>query len=95
MGLWNEGWAGGADESGRSTFPIWPACEYALLCAVETWTGYERTEIPLADLVNGLLPKLLNDGVHPSVFRTPEGNAVFPTIPQLIADLKNEMSRYE
>ena len=94
-GLWNEGWAMGADDNGRPTFPIWPASEYASLCAVETWTGYEPTEISLTDLVNELLPKLLDDGVQPSVFRTPEGNAVFPTIPQLLADLKNEMLRYE
>jgi hypothetical protein len=49
----------------------------------------------LEDLVNELLPKLNEDNIQPSIFRTPEGDSVMPDISQLIADLKNEMSRYE
>jgi len=60
----------GADDDGRPTFPLWPASEYAALCAMETWDGYEPTEISRTDLVHELLPKLLDDGVRPSVFRT-------------------------
>jgi hypothetical protein len=94
-GLWNEGWAMGVDATGRATFPLWPASEYASLCAVGMWIEFEPTEITLSDLIDELLPKLLSDGVQPSVFRTPEGDAILPAIPQLLADLENEMSRYE
>ena len=77
-----------------------PPSRYGLLAnmplgAVGVWNEYEPTEIPLGDLINELLPKLLSDGIQPSVFRTPEGDAVLPAIPQLLADLENEMSRYE
>src|SRR5215510_6779044 len=70
-GLWKDGWAMGEDDSGVSTFPIWPAKEYAALSADGPWRGYEPSSIPLGDLVDELLPKLEEDGILPSVFRTP------------------------
>jgi hypothetical protein len=94
-GLWNEGWAMGKDDSGRLTLQLWPAREYAALSAVDGWSDYEPSEIPLEDLVNELLPNLQKDGIQPSVFRTREGDAVMPRVSQLLADLKQEMSRYE
>ena len=94
-GLWRDGWAMGEDDSGAPTFPIWPAKDYAALSADGPWTGYEPASIPLDDLINELLPKLEEDEVKPSIFRTPQGDAVMPDIPQLMADLQREMSRYE
>jgi hypothetical protein len=69
-GLWNNGWAMGRDDAQRSTFPLWPAREYAALSAVGEWAGYQAAEIPLDDLINELLPKLERDGVQASIFRT-------------------------
>jgi uncharacterized protein DUF2750 len=94
-GLWDDGWAMGKDDCGRPTFPIWPAREYATLCADGAWSSYEPTEIPVEDLIHELLPKLQEDGIQPSVFRTPDGDAAMPSVPQILADLENEMSRYE
>src|SRR4051812_31525339 len=39
-GLWKDGWALMADETGQQVFPLWPAREYAELCAVADWEGY-------------------------------------------------------
>lgn len=94
-GLWNDGWAMGEDDNGNPTFPIWPAAEYAELCAKSEWADYEAAEIPLDDLLEELLPKLQEDSVQPSIFQTPNGVSVMPRIEQLLADLRNEKSRYE
>jgi hypothetical protein len=93
-GLYSEGWAMGSDDDGNPTFQLWPAKEYAVLCASGLWEGYEPAEIPLEDLVEELLPKLQRDNVALGIFRTPEGQSVMPTIDQLTADLKTEMERY-
>lgn len=94
-GLYCEGWAMGSDDNGNPTFQLWPAKEYATLCAYGLWAGYEPAEMPLDDLVEELLPKLHRDSVGVGIFRTPEGQSVMPTIKQLIADLKTEMERYD
>ncbi len=94
-GLWNDGWAMGADDEGTPTFALWPAREYAELCAKDEWDGFEAEEIPLDDLIDDLLPKLAADGVQPSISRTPSGDSVMPPIGQLIDDLRTEKARYE
>src|SRR5580704_17194945 len=89
-GLWDDGWAMGKDDYDRPTFPIWPAREYAALCADGPWSNYEPTGIPVQELIHELLPMLDEDGIQPSIFRTPEGDAVIPTVPQILTDLTNE-----
>jgi hypothetical protein len=94
-GLYSAGWAMGSDDDGNPTFQLWPAKEYATLCANGRWAGYEPAEVPLDDLVEELLPKLQRDNVGLGIFRTPDGQSVMPTIEQLIDDLRTEMERYE
>lgn len=94
-GLYDDGWAMGADDDETPTFPFWPAKEYAILCATGVWSRYEPAEIPLDELVDVVLPQLKDEGVIPSIFRTPEGQAAMPSVDQLLADLRNEMTRYE
>lgn len=41
-GLYKDGWAlAETDDDNSSVFPMWPAKEYAVLCAVGDWAGYE------------------------------------------------------
>lgn len=94
-GLYSVGWTIGSDDEGNPTFQLWPAKEYAILCANGLWAGYEPAEIPLEDLVGELLPKLQRENVGLGVFRTPDGQSVMPTVEQLTTDLKAEMERYE
>jgi len=94
-GLYSDGWAMGGDDDGNPTFQMWPAREYAVLCANGLWAGFEPSEIPLEDLVNQLLPQLERDGVGVGLFRIPDGQSVMPTVDQLLTDLKIEMSRYD
>jgi hypothetical protein len=94
-GLWKNGWALMADGAGRSVFPLWPAREYAELCAVGEWDGYVAEEIALADLIDELLPKLVEREVRPGVFPTPTGKGVTPSAPELVEALRTEMENYE
>ena len=94
-GLWNDGWAMGSTDVGQPTFPLWPAKEYAELSAKEHWANFSPVPISLEDLVDELLPKLEEDGVQPSIFRVPTGDATMPLIHQVVKDLRTEMGRYE
>jgi len=39
-GLRAQGWALAKTEEGKQVFPVWPAREYAQLCANGCWDGY-------------------------------------------------------
>ena len=64
-GLFKDGWALAAADDGTGVFPLWPAKEYAQVCAENEWIGYEPRAISLRDLMDMLLPKLTVDGVLP------------------------------
>lgn len=94
-GLWKDGWALMADDTGQQVFPLWPAREYAAACAVADWADYVPEEIPLADLLSELLPKLRDRGVQAGVFPTPTGKGVTVTATELASALEAEKENYE
>ena len=75
-GLYDDRWALARDNKGHDIFPLWPAAEYASLCALELWRNYKPKQIPLDDLLEKLLPKLKNDGILIGVFFTPNNKGV-------------------
>lgn len=94
-GLYKEGdWAITAADDGQQLVPFWPARDYAELCAVADWKGYQSTLIDLAEFLDEWLEALECDGILPGVFYKPSGSGVVPTIDVLKRDLRNEMSRY-
>ena len=92
--LYQDGWALGETDEGARTFPLWPAKDYARLCAIEEWGGYEPVAIPLDELMDELLPNLKQDNVLPSVFPRPSGIAVHREVDVLLCDLRRELSQY-
>ncbi|MCA9804747.1 MAG: DUF2750 domain-containing protein [Cyanobacteria bacterium HKST-UBA02] len=95
-GLDQDGWALAAtNDDDQVVFPLWPAREYAELCAREGWEGYEPLPISLEEFVGVLLPELLDDGILPCIFYLASDQGVIPTIEQLLADLSDELDRYE
>jgi hypothetical protein len=93
-GLYDNGWALAAADDGTTVFPLWPAKEYAQVCAVNEWTGYEPRSISLIDFTEGLLPKLKLDGVLPGVFFTPTSRGVTPSVDELKLALDAELQNY-
>lgn len=93
-GLYQDGWALAATEDGQPVFPVWPAKEYAELCAEKEWAGYKPESFTLEDFMSELLPNLKHDDVLPGVFYTPSDRGVTPTVDQLLEDLNKELGNY-
>lgn len=93
-GLYQDGWALAAADDGTTVFPLWPAKEYAQICAENEWNGYEPRSFSLADFMEALLPKLKSEGVLPGVFFTPSSKGVTPSVDELMSALKAELQNY-
>ncbi|MFN9729431.1 MAG: DUF2750 domain-containing protein [Pseudomonadota bacterium] len=93
-GLYQDGWALAAADDGTTVFPLWPAKEYAQVCAANEWTAYEPRSISLSDFTEVLLPKLKLDGVLPGVFFTPTSKGVTPSVDELKSALEAELQNY-
>jgi len=93
-GLWQDGWALMADAAGASSFPLWPAREYAEVFRNGEWAGYEAAEISLDDLLDELLPKLRAQAMCAAVFPKPPGKGVVVDPAALEAALREELERY-
>jgi hypothetical protein len=72
-GLDGEGWALALDDSGRDVLPLWPAPEFAAICARRLWSGFEPRAIKLQVLIENVLPQLEEEGMPVGIFFTPEG----------------------
>lgn len=94
-GLFNDGWALFEADGGEKAFPLWPAQEYARLCAVKEWVRCLPKEIDLDTLLGNLLPALIKSGTAVAVFPTADAKGVIPKLQMLEADLMNELSRLE
>jgi hypothetical protein len=84
-----------ANDDGMQVFPLWPAREYAELHRTGDWSVYEARPIPLAELLDELLPKLAERGALPGVFPTPNGKGVTPRAEELSRALRDELQKYE
>lgn len=93
-GLYRDGWAMAATDEGVRVFPMWPAKEYAEICAKNEWDGYQPQVFSLDDLIADLLPKLKCESILPGIFFTPNQKGVTPTIDQLIDDINSELKNY-
>lgn len=93
-GLYQDGWALAAADDGTTVLPMWPAKEYAEICAENEWAGYQPKVFSLDDLLNELLPKLKRDGMLPGIFFVPGSKGVTPSVDQLIHDLEVELQNY-
>ena len=88
-GLDGEGWALALDDSGRDVLPLWPAPEFAALCATRLWSGFQPRAIRLKDLVENVLPQLEEEGMPVGIFFTPEGQGHPVTARELIDALNS------
>jgi len=93
-GLYKDGWALAATDDGQKVFPVWPAKEYAELCADKEWMGYEAESFSLDDFMGELLPNLQSDRVLIGIFYTPVNNGITPEIEQVLNDLELELENY-
>ncbi|CEJ20735.1 conserved hypothetical protein [Ralstonia solanacearum IPO1609] len=93
-GLYQNGWALAATDDGTPVFPLWPAKEYAQICAAHEWKEYEPKSISLIDFMDVLMPKFKIDVVLPGIFFTPLSKGVAPSVDELKAALEAELQNY-
>jgi hypothetical protein len=93
-GLYDDGWASSATDDGGTAFPLWPASDYARLCAAQEWSTYSPRAISLDDLMEALIPMLMEQSALIAVFQTPEGRGVTVAPDELQAMLASELERY-
>jgi hypothetical protein len=94
-GLFSGGWALADTNEGKKAFVMWPAREYAELCAHDLWAGYEVREIDLDTLLEVLIPKLRDSQTLAGVFPIPNEQGITPDLEQLATDLRNELAKIE
>jgi hypothetical protein len=94
-GLFRDGWALAGTNEGKEVFPLWPAQEYASLCAIDGWAGHEARDIDLDTLFEILLPKLAQSGTLIGIFPTPDSKGITPDPKQLEDDLREELAKIE
>lgn len=92
-GLYNNGWALAATDGGTEVFPVWPAKEYAQLCACDSWVDFKPKSIPLVDAMNDLIPSLRNRGVLIGVFYTPSNKGVTPLMDEFVSAIESELKK--
>ncbi|MET0404942.1 MAG: DUF2750 domain-containing protein [Cystobacter sp.] len=88
-GLDGEGWALALDDSGRDVLPLWPAPEFAQLCATRLWSGFKPRAIPLQELLESVLPQLEQEGMPVGIFFTPQGQGHPASARELIDALRS------
>lgn len=93
-GLYKDGWAMASTNDGRQVFPVWPAKEFAELCATGDWAGCAPREMSVYDFMEDVLPTLQDEHAEVGVFSTPQDKGVVPTIDRLLEDLRTELHRF-
>lgn len=71
-GLFDSGWAMYRDGDDKRLFPLWPFAEYAALCASENHAGYVASPIGMDELINTLIPLLIDDDIQFVIFPKPD-----------------------
>ncbi len=94
-GLHAEGWALASTDEGQPVFPVWPAREYAQLCAVGEWANFQPEEIDLDTLFESLAPKLRGNNTLLGVFPTPEDKGIMPDLAQFEENLREALAEIE
>lgn len=89
-----DGWALVGLDDGTRAFPLWPARDYAELCALHAWAGHAACAIPLDDFMGILLAQYKREGILQAVFVTPASEGVTLTVDALLAALEEELRNY-
>lgn len=93
--LFRQDWALAINNENMTFFPLWPAREYAQLCAINEWSGYEPKLISLAQLTEEIIPELQFRKILPGIFFTPNDHGVTPSIESLIKAIETELEWYQ
>jgi hypothetical protein len=92
--LYKDHWALFENQEREVLFPLWPAKEYASLCARNIWKDYKTKSINLYELIEEILPHLKKNNIKLSIFNTPLAKGTTIEVDKLINDLNEELENY-
>jgi len=94
-GLYEDGWALVSDDEGKEYFPLWPAEEYALLCAENGWENYNPEEIDLHKFLEVFVKNIQAHNISPAIFMTPSNEGITLSFKKFKTHLLYELGKYE
>jgi len=86
----DEGWMAVEGENDVTCFPLWPAEAYARRAAVDEYASMRPTPVPLAELLDEMLPAWEKQNVAISVFWVPPGKGVVVSAAELREALRED-----
>ena len=86
-----DGWVLAKDAARGDAFPLWPHPDFAQACARGPWQDAAPEAVPLAELLDDLLPLLAEDGLRVAAFPVPDGEAWHVPPDELGRDLEAEL----
>jgi len=97
--LWSvsarDGWCLGLALEGNETVPIWPAASYAQRCCTGEWKDCQPKNIDLDVWQTRWIPGMLQHNRTIAVFPVPRGKSVVVGLSRFMADLKEELEKYD
>ncbi|ALB65080.1 DUF2750 domain-containing protein [Cronobacter dublinensis] len=90
------GYATTEDNKAQTSLPLWPAKEYAQECAINEWKNLSVKKVHLNELLDELLPQLIDDEIDIVVFMAPNETCV-PVLSAMnvLTDLLKEFEKYK
>lgn len=84
-------WVLAADNEGTELVPVWPAAEYAALCAKGEWLGAEPCPIALDLFLRAWIPGIRGDNRKIAVFPIPEHTGAVIEPERFAEDIQAEL----
>lgn len=94
-GLDKNGWALLGDDFDNQIFPFWPEKEFAELCAVDSWSGYNAKSIDLDSFLKKWIPGMKRDKMLVNIFHTPKFKGIIVSPDKLNDDINRELEEYD
>lgn len=94
-GLESNGWALLGDDLNNQVFPFWPEKEFAEICAIDQWTGYEAKPIELNSFLEKWIPGMEKDKILVNIFLTPDSKGKTVSPRDLGNHIEEELEQYE
>lgn len=94
-GLYDDGWALVENKKDEVLIPLWPAKEYAELCASEDWREYQPKSVEIHEFIEEMIVNLKENKISLAIFYTPHDKGIILNHDNFIDDLRMELNNIE
>ena len=90
----DNGWALAGDGTTQQYLCIWPAKDYADLCANDSWKKHKAISVDLDDFLENVIPQLIVSNLSLSVLMTPLSKGTTVNVENFVNDIQLELQKY-